>query len=361
MSGRIAIILPRKEMFARDRFGAISLVVAGYVQHSADRDTTDVLGMAVGSPRDPPVFRAVTPRDRWWRRRNRGFALGVAESLAMAPPRHIDVHNRVEVFALLAARFPEAAVSLWFHNDPQTMRGSRTARERRRLLDRARYVICVSEWVRSRFVDGVTGSVDRVIVLPPGVDTTVVTPAPKEKSILYVGRIIEDKGILPLAQAWARVLPEFPDWRATIVGDGSGADDRYRRDVATALAPLGDRVTMPGFLDHETAMAIAARAAIAVVPSRWQEPYGRTAAEAMAAGCALIASRRGAIPEIVGDAGMLIEPPDAATLAAALSRLMRDDEQRVTLQRAARMRAVDALDIRPFAARLDALRRDGDP
>ncbi len=67
-----------------------------------------------------------------------------------------------------------------------------------------------------------------------------------------------------------------------------------------------------------------------------------------------------AIPEIVGDAGILIEPPDAAALAAALSRLMRDDELRATLQRAARVRAVDALDIRPFAARLDALRRDND-
>ncbi len=119
MSGSIAIVLPRKEMFARDRFGAIALVVAGYVQHSAYRATTEVLGMAVESPRDPAVFRAVAPRDRWWRRRNRGFALGVTDHLATAPPRHIDVHNRVEVFALLAARFPKAAVSLWFHNDPQ--------------------------------------------------------------------------------------------------------------------------------------------------------------------------------------------------------------------------------------------------
>jgi UDP-glucose:(glucosyl)LPS alpha-1,2-glucosyltransferase len=361
MTRRIAVVLPRKEQFARDRFGAVSLVVESYVTHSAYRDATEVLGMPVRSPRDAIRFHAVTPRDRWWRRRNRGFALGVADYLAKEPPRHIDVHNRVELFTLLAERFPAAAVSIWFHNDPQEMRGAGTSPERHNILDRARHVFCVSDWVRSRFVEGISRDTDRVILLPAAVDATAVTPAPKEKSILYVGRIIEEKGVLPLAQALARILPEFPEWRVTIVGEGRKANDRYTRDVAAALAPLGDRATMPGFLDHETTMAAFARAAIAVAPSRWQEPFGRTVAEAMAAGCAVIASRRGGIPEIVSDAGILVESPDAAALAAALRRLIPDDGLRAELQQKARARAVDALDIRPWAARLDALRRESDP
>jgi glycosyltransferase involved in cell wall biosynthesis len=75
----------------------------------------------------------------------------------------------------------------------------------------------------------------------------------------------------------------------------------------------------------------------------------------------VIASRRGGIPEIVSDAGILVESPDAAALAAALRRLIPDDGLRAELQQKARARAVDALDIRPWAARLDAFRRESDP
>ena len=111
-STRIAVVLPRKEAFARDRFGAVSLVVEAYVGYSAYRGTTEVLGTAVAAPRDATMFRAIAPQDRWWRRRTRGFALGVSDYLAAAPPHHIDVHNRVEIFMVLAERFPAAAVSL---------------------------------------------------------------------------------------------------------------------------------------------------------------------------------------------------------------------------------------------------------
>jgi glycosyltransferase involved in cell wall biosynthesis len=361
MSGRIAVVLPRKEAFARDRFGAISLVVEAYLAHSAYRGDTELLGMAVAQPRDPAAFRAIAPRDRWWRRRNIGFAMGVADYLAAAPPRHIDVHNRVEVFTLLAERFPDAAVSLWFHNDPQGMRGARTPRQRRGILARARHIICVSDWVRGRFLESVGDASDQVITLPATFDTASGAPAAKENTILYVGRLIPDKGVLPLAQALAETLPGLPAWRAVLIGEGRKAGDDYSRRVAATLAPLGERARLAGFLDHETTMAAFARAAIAVVPSHWQEPFGRTAVEAMAAGCATIASHRGALPAIIGDSGILLDTPEAPSLAAALTRLTGDAALRMDLQRRARARAVDALDIRPWAARLDALRRAADP
>jgi glycosyltransferase involved in cell wall biosynthesis len=353
MTGRIAVILPRKEAFARDRFGAIALTVEAYAHYSRYRAETEILGLAVANPRDPEIFHAVTPRDAWWRRRNLGFAEGCAAYLAKTPPRHIDVHNRVEVFFRLAERFPDAAVSPWFHNDPQDTRGARSARARQRILARAGLVVCVSDWVRARFLDGAAGDAARVVVLPEGVNTVAATPAPKEKRILYVGRIIPDKGVLPLAQALARVLPCLPDWRATVIGAG---DRDYEKQIAATLAPLGERATMPGFLPYEQITAALAQAAIAVVPSDWQEAFGRTAVEAMAAGCATIVSRRGALPDLIGDAGIVVDEPDAASLGGAIGRLARDDGLRAELQRRARARAVETFDVRPWAARLDALR-----
>jgi UDP-glucose:(glucosyl)LPS alpha-1,2-glucosyltransferase len=361
MSTRIAIVLPRKEAFALDRFGAISLVVEAYVRHSAYRRVTQVLGTPVAEPRDAAMFCPTTAKDRWWRRRTRGFALGAADYLAAALPRHIDVHNRVETFTLLAKRFPGAAVSLWLHNDPQGMRGARTARERRTILDRAHLVICVSDWVRDRFLESVTNHAERVVVLPASFDTVGITPAAKENLILFVGRIIEEKGVLPLAHALAEALPDLPAWRATLIGDGSKGGADYFRRVVETVAPLGDRITMPGFLNHEAVMTAFARAAIAVVPSQWPEPCALTVREAMASGCATIASGRGGTPQIVGDAGIMVEPPDAAGLASTLRRLARDDRLREKFQWKGRIRAIEALDVRPWAARLDAMRRAIDP
>ena len=361
MTRRIAVILPRREPFDRDRFGAVALTAEAYVRHSAFRDVTEILGLAVAVPRDAEMFRAVTPIDRWWRKKNRGYAAGCAAALAATPPRHIDVHNRVEIFTYLARRFPEAAVSPWFHNDPREMGGAETATERQRILDRARFVFCVSDWVRRRFLDGVARDGERVLVIPEGFDTETAAVAEKEREIILVGRITPEKGTLPFAEALAAILPELPGWRAAIIGTPSPYHPDYHRKVAAAIAPLGDRVAMPGFLPHDQITARFGRAAIAAVPSHWDEAFGRTALEAMAAGCALIASRRGALPEILGDAGRSIEPPDAATMAAAIRELALDDGLRAELQGRARRRAVAEFDARRWSARLDAWRREIDP
>jgi glycosyltransferase involved in cell wall biosynthesis len=355
MKGRKAIVLPRKEAFARDRSGAIALSVEAYVRQSRHRDATTILGMPVKAPRDPDTFHPVTPRDVWWRRRNLTFAAACADYLATAPARHIEVHNRIETFFVLAERFPRAAMTLWLHNDPHEMRGARSVRERQRILDRARWVLCLSDWIRNRFLDGIPVGADRVLVFPSGLDMTGIGMAPKDQLILYVGRVIPDKGVLPLAEALAQTLPDLPAWRAAIVGAARRPGTRYEKDVAATLAPLGKRIAIPGFLPHERIMTEFARAAIAVVPSQWDEPFGRTALEAMAAGCAVIASQRGGMPEILGDAGILIDTPDAASLAAAIATLARDDAQRATLQGRGRARAAAAFDIRRWAARLDEL------
>ena len=352
MSGRIAVVLPRKEAFATDRFGAIALTAEAYARHSRFRAETEILGMAVDRPRDPDIFRAVAPKDSLWRRRNLGFAEGCVAYFGATPPRHIDVHNRVEVFFRLADAFRNADLSLWFHNDPQDTRGAYRAADRQRILARARRVVCVSDWVRARFLDGVSGDASRVVVLPEGIDTRDAPMAAKENLIVYVGRLIPDKGVRELATALARTLPRLDGWRALIVGDG---DPKYRREIAAATALLGERIALPGFLPHDRIVEAMARAAIAVVPSQWQEAFGRTAIEAMAAGCATIVARRGALPELAGDSALVVEP-DPSTLADALLGLAQNEAARRDLQRRGRARAIAEYDVRRWSARLDDLR-----
>ena len=354
----IFIVLPHREAFSRSASGAVALTVAEYARHSALRERTQVLGTPVNDPLDPEVFFAVASQRRWWRSQTAAFVKGCLAHMAPHMPRHIDVHNRVSVFHACARRFPAATVSLWLHNDPLETRGAETPARRRRIL-RAGVVICVSDWLRQRFLQGLDEAGQRVLVLPNAIDIVPFSFAAKENSILYVGRIIPEKGASVYAEAMAKALPQLPGWRGVLIGGARGkavrAPTAYERQVCASFATLGERATMAGFLSHERVMEEFFRSAIAVVPSLWDEPFGRTAMEAMAAGCAVIATRRGGLAEVVGDAAVDLEPPEVDTLAQEIVALARDESRRGDLQRRAAARAAQLFDIRDWSARLDAL------
>ena len=98
---------------------------------------------------------------------------------------------------------------------------------------------------------------------------------------------------------------------------------------------------MEGYQPHAAVLAAMARAAIVVVPSRWAEPFGLSALEAMASGAALITTRRGALADIAADAALYADPEDSAALAAAILTLATDEPRREALARAGKRRAQD--------------------
>jgi glycosyltransferase involved in cell wall biosynthesis len=103
---------------------------------------------------------------------------------------------------------------------------------------------------------------------------------------------------------------------------------------------------LAGFLSHEETLAYFARSAIAVVPSVWQEPFGRTALEAMAYGCAVISSGRGALREVTGDAALTLPQMTPEVLAHSILLLAQDENLRASYARLAQERvqyfAIDA-------------------
>ncbi len=86
-------------------------------------------------------------------------------------------------------------------------------------------------------------------------------------------------------------------------------------------------------------MQAMSRAAIVVVPSRWPEPFGMAALEAMGCGAAVVASHRGGLPDVVGEAGFYADPDDPDTLAAVLEQLIVSPALRAEAGQAGRARA----------------------
>jgi glycosyltransferase involved in cell wall biosynthesis/GT2 family glycosyltransferase len=159
------------------------------------------------------------------------------------------------------------------------------------------------------------------LYVPLGVDVEAFTPsvrdAPAPEAVIgYVGRLEPHKGVDVLLKAVAT----RPDWRLELTGDGP------QRSILEALAAelgIADRVR---FLGHAGGAELAARyqaVDVVAVPSRpwpgWLEQFCRVAVEAMASGTPVVASRTGAIPDVVGEAGVLVDPDDPVALAGGLA------------------------------------------
>ena len=170
---------------------------------------------------------------------------------------------------------------------------------------------------------------DKVRIIPLGVDTRLFRPRPQQPRVK--GRIVTVtsadsplKGLSTLLRAVAKLATER-DARLVVVGTPSTAT---REQVA--LLALGDRVTFANGLPDEEYAELLASAEVAVIPSLY-EGFSLPAVEHLASGTPLVASRAGALPEVVGDAAALVEPGDPEELAAALRDLLDDGARRAEL------------------------------
>ena len=357
-AARVAIVLPPREDFSPSATGALGLLVHRLASWPGGFSQT-VLGVAQAAPFADVDFRPVRPS--WFPGSfNRRYARGAARVLRALGPCLIEVHNRPDLALFLARNFRAVPVALFLNNDPQGMRGARSAADRGRLLARLALVATSSDFLAGRLAEGVDRPVRPPVVVANWLDLREVPPSPAARSdvILFAGRVVRDKGADSFVRACALALPRLPGWRAEMIGaDRFGPDSpetAFLRDLRPQAAAAG--VVMQGYRPHPQVMAAMAEASIVVVPSRWDEPFGLTALEAMAAGAALLCAPRGGLPEVFGDAGVAIDPDDPAAMAEAMVALAGDPMRRAALAAAGRARA-RGFDLPVAAARIGALRR----
>lgn len=347
---RIATVLPPREAFSPASAGAIALLAHRLAARPGAFDSV-VIGPPQAAPFPDVAFLPARPS--WLPLgQARRYARGVAALLRRAPPALVEVHNRPDIAAFLARRFPAIPVLLFLHNDPRGMRRARSTADRASLAAVLARVVAVSSHIAERFGPGAA-------VLPNCIDLAEIPAAAKRRLILFAGRVVADKGADSFVAACALALPHLPGWRAEIIGaDRFGADSPETPWIA-ALRPRAAAagIAMRGYLPHAEVLAAMAAAAIVVVPSRWPEPFGLTALEAMAAGAALLYAPSGGLPELAGDGGIAIDPEDPPAIADAIVALAADAGRRAALAAAGRARA-GQFDVEKIGGRLDALRSD---
>lgn len=168
----------------------------------------------------------------------------------------------------------------------------------------------------------------RLVVCRPGVpsDWAARTVPVGTGPILFVGTIEPRKNLPTLFRAYEQLLRDLPDVPPLLLA-GRTVEQSAAILAPLEAAPLSGRVRHLGYVTDQRRRELYADASVLVLPSL-DEGFGLTALEALHVGVPVVASNRGALPEVVGGAGVLVDPLDSGAMAAAIARLLADDGRR---------------------------------
>ena len=184
------------------------------------------------------------------------------------------------------------------------------------------------------------------------------TGLPGKYGVGVFGRIRPTKGTDIYVDAMIEVLPRFPDFTAVITGLCQPEDAAFKQAMVDKIrkAGLADRILFLGDLPLDDIPSWYQNVSIMVACPRY-EPFGITPLEAMASGCAVVASRTGAFEHIVedGKTGLMVPTGDAPALATALAALMANPEQAIAMGELGRERVSAQFSIEREAAGIEAV------
>ncbi|MEP3477562.1 MAG: glycosyltransferase family 4 protein [Hyphomicrobiales bacterium] len=328
MGKKIAIILPYRANFNPVTAGGLEIGVFYQNKSSSFLDGITVYGGPQDAPYSDVPYQSVPLGAYRMFGKNGGLSRALKNIWNKDIPDMFEVHNRATVFMNLVSLVPDIPSVLYLHNVPQTIKGLKTASERARVLEKASAIVCCSSWVKQRFCEGLSGDFSKLHVVVNGVPRPWETPPKKEKIILFPNRLIKDKGTEFFAEALAHVLPRYSEWRCMFVGAG---DEDVLSNLDRILKPLGTRAEVHGLMPYDEILDLFARSSIIGVPVFCDEAFGRTAAEALAAGAALIATNKGGLDDILQRAGICVEPT-VESMADALEFLVGEREELIKEQ-----------------------------
>jgi alpha-1,3-rhamnosyl/mannosyltransferase len=209
----------------------------------------------------------------------------------------------------------------------------------RRIVRRAALVITVSEAMRNEIVDDLGVEADRVAVVPNGVDASLFASSEGRtddlpgRYLLFVGTIEPRKNLRNVLSAYSLLRDRLADPPELVIAGGRGWRD-------ARLPPAEDMsgVRFLGYVDQPDLVGLYAHAEGLVFPSLY-EGFGLPVVEAMAAGTPVVTSRRGALPEVAGDAALYVDPEDPSDIADGLQKLLEDRKLQGDLAEKGRVRA----------------------
>ncbi len=336
---KINILLPFREKFDLNKASSVSITVKNNIHHSKYIPHIKIFGQSVDNPLFKENFQGIKYSFLSLKSKNSFIAEEMYKIILKSCHKKqlIEIHNRPYLAKQIFNKSKKFPITLFFHNDPKTMKGSKSVLEREKILLKCAGVFCVSEFIKKQFLDGIKNDFGKVHVLYNGVDRRLRKIPSKKKEVLFVGRLVYEKGAHIYTDVVSSVAKKFPEWTFGLIGSSILGNNNnknfYARNIEEKFKNIGNQAKFYGFKNHEFVQNKMKDASIIIIPSLWEEPFGLVAAEAMSNGISIIASKVGGIPEIIGENGILIENVDSLKIEKSLRELLVDKKKRENLQR----------------------------
>ena len=322
---KISILLPYKENFSPVYPGAVSLFVKDTAQISKYKESIIVYGNTKYKKTFNINYQNIPLSSFKFQSKSKLYVEEFINIEKKTPSDLIEIHNRPNYLSVIVNNLYKKNLVLYFHNDPLTMTGSKSIKERKFLLKHCYKIIFNSNWSKKRFLQGMHDKFvnsEKLLVVFQSAKKLNVNISKKKNQITFVGKLNRSKGFDIFGQAILKVLNKNPSWKANVIGD------EQRDKIFFKHKNLRNY----GFLKHNKVLDIYKRSSIAVVCSRWEEPFGRTSLEASSAGCAVIISNKGGLPETITN-GIILKDLNPNTLYNNINKLISNKKKRSELQK----------------------------
>ena len=296
---KISILLPYKENFSPEYPGAVSLFVFETSKKSIFKKKITVFGSTNLKKKFPIKYNNISLPKYSIGSQTKIYVNRFINLEKKNQSSIIEIHNRPSYVKIVLSKIKKRVISIYFHNDPLSMDGSKSIIDRKFLLKNCYKIIFNSNWSKKRFLEGLenrfVNSNKLSVFYQSARKGSLSLISKKKKWITFVGKLNKAKGYDIFAKAIVKVLNKNSKWKAKIIGD-------EKREKIKLIHKNADVL---GFKKHEEVIKIFKETSIAVACSRWEEPFGRTSLEASANGCAVIITSKGGLPETVTNAKIL--------------------------------------------------------
>lgn len=217
-----------------------------------------------------------------------------------------------------------------------------------RLLRRTKHIIAISEYTKQRTMAWAGVEAHKITVIPNGVDARFYPRAANEVTVarsalglgdqpyvLSVATLEPRKNIARLVEAWTAARKHLPEGTLLVLAGGKGSASVFNSTLLDGVPP---GVVFTGYVPDEHLPALYSGAEVFVYPSLY-EGFGLPILEAMGAGTAVVTSTATSIPEVAGDAALLIDPHRTDDIARAIVEVMTDAQLRARLREKGTRRA----------------------
>ena len=320
---KISILLPYKENFSVKNAGAVSLYVKDITNESKFKKKIKIYGETKDKNKLLSNFVHLDVNNKIFFSKTNAYINEFVKKEKKIQSDLIEIHNRPSYVNFIKTNL-NTKIIIYFHNDPLTMKGSISINERNELLNKCETIIFNSEWCKSRFIKNLNSEnyINKTLVIPQSTSKVKVNFKNKKKIISFIGKLNTSKGYDSFGKAILKILNEFPEWKSIVIGDEPREKLEYNHQ----------RLKLFGFKTNKFILNKLKDVSISVVPSKWNEPFGRSSLEASSRGCALITSNRGGLSETTKDC-LVISDITEKSIYKKIKLLIKNEKLRKKLQK----------------------------